>query len=314
MLDRMDVIVVGAGVVGLTSAIRLAESGRRVTVWSAEQPRDTTSAVAGALCGPNFPYGDERLDRWGKAADTVFRELAQQPDTGVRLGRGRLASRAGDAPPWASRIPGFALCDPDESAGFPVAFWVEVPTADMPRYLDYLSSRLTAADGEIVLRRVADLAEAAEAAPVVVNCTGTGARDLVGDDRVRAVKGQHVIVANPGLDTFFYEAALEGNAWAGFFPYGDRVVLGGVQIDDDWDRTPDPAATQQILARCTAVEPRLAGAEILAVEAGLRPVRDTPRLEREPLGTAMCIHNYGHGGIGVTWSWGSADDVLALVP
>ncbi len=74
----MDVIVVGAGVVGLTSAIRLAESGRRVAVWTGELPRETTSAVAGALCGPNFPYGDERLERWGKVADTVFRELAGQ--------------------------------------------------------------------------------------------------------------------------------------------------------------------------------------------------------------------------------------------
>ena len=309
----MDVIVVGAGVVGLTSAIRLAESGRRVAVWTAELPRETTSAVAGALCGPNFPYGDERLERWGKVADTVFRELAGQAGTGVRLSRGRLASRSGDgAPPWAPGIPGYALCAPDEAAGFPNAFWVELPTADMPRYLDYLTARLTAAGGEIVSRRIADLAEAAEAAPVVVNCTGTGARDLVGDVRVRAVKGQHVIVANPGLDTFFYEA-LGGTAWASIFPYGEHVVLGGVQVEDDWDRTPDPELTEEILARCVAVEPRLAGTEILAVEAGLRPVRDTPRLELENLGSAVCIHNYGHGGIGVTWSWGSADDVLALM-
>ncbi len=314
MLGRMDVIVVGAGVVGLTSAIRLAESGRRVAVWTAEPPRQTTSAVAGAMCGPNVPYGEERPDRWGKIADTVFRELAGLPGTGVRLTRGRLATRSADGPPpWASAIPGFALCAPEQSAGFPSAFWVELPTADMPRYLDYLTARLAAAGGELVPRRITDLTEAAEAAPVVVNCTGAAARDLAGDDRVRAVKGQHVIVANPGLDTFFYEA-LAGTTWAGFFPYGEHVVLGGVRVEDDWDRTPDPELTEAILARCVAVEPRLAGAEILTVEAGLRPVRDTPRLEREDLGSAVCIHNYGHGGIGVTWSWGSADDVLAFVP
>jgi D-amino-acid oxidase len=245
----------------------------------------------------------------------VFRELAGQPGTGVRLTRGRLATRGGDGPPpWAADLPGYALCTPEESAGYAVAFWVELPFADMPRYLDYLTARLGAAGGEIVQRRVTSLTEAADAAPVVVNCTGVGARALAGDSRVRAVKGQHVIVANPGLDTFFYEAALGGTEWAGIFPYGEHAVLGGVQVEDDWDRTPDPAVTEGILARCVAVEPRLAGAEVLAVEAGLRPVRDTPRLEREDLESAVCIHNYGHGGIGVTWSWGSADDVLALMP
>src|SRR5262245_24874221 len=105
----MDVIVVGAGVVGRPSAIRLAEWGRRVAVWTAEQPRETTSAVAGAMCGPSFPYGEERPDRWGRTADTVFRELAAQPGTGVRLTRGRLVSRSGDGPPpWAADLPGYA--------------------------------------------------------------------------------------------------------------------------------------------------------------------------------------------------------------
>jgi D-amino-acid oxidase len=134
----------------------------------------------------------------------------------------------------------------------------------------------------------------------------------VPDDGVRAVKGQHVIVANPGLDTFLSERSMTG-MWAGFFPYGDHVVLGGIAVEDDWDRTPDPDVTAGILDRCAKVEPRLAGAEVLRVEVGLRPFRDTPRLEAEKIGEAVCVHNYGHAGTGVSWSWGAADDVLALL-
>lgn len=37
------------------------------------------------------------------------------------------------------------------------------------------------------------------------------------------------------------------------------------------------------------------------------------RVEAEPIGRALCIHNYGHGGDGVTLSWGCAREVVNLV-
>ncbi len=309
----MDVIVVGAGVIGLTAAIRVAESGRSVVVWTAEMPADTTSAVAGALCGPFIPWGDQRVDRWGRTCRDRFTELAGLPGTGVQVTRGRLVSGMGDEiPPWAEDVPGFAPCTDDEAAGFSLAFWAEVPTVDMPVYLRYLTDRLAAAGGSIEVRRIASLGEAAQQAPAVVNCTGSGARDLVPDGGVRAIKGQHVVVANPGLDTFLYERSMTG-VWAGWLPYGDHVVLGGVSVEDGWDRTPDPDISTGILERCTRLEPRLADAEVLDVTVGLRPGRETPRLETEHIGSAVCVHNYGHGGTGVSWSWGAADDVIGAL-
>ena len=59
-----DVVVVGAGVIGLTTAICLAEAGMTVLVVSAEQPRQTTSAAAGALWGPHLVGMDQRIGRW----------------------------------------------------------------------------------------------------------------------------------------------------------------------------------------------------------------------------------------------------------
>jgi hypothetical protein len=56
-----------------------------------------------------------------------------------------------------------------------------MPLMDMPRYLDYLERRLVAAGGEIEQRRVRTLAEASEAAPVVMNCSGLGAGELARD-------------------------------------------------------------------------------------------------------------------------------------
>lgn len=312
-MTTKDVIVVGAGVIGLTSAIRLAESGRAVTIWTADSPAETTSVVAGAMCGPYMPTGNERLDRWSAVCRDTFTELAGVPDSGVRITRGRLVSNLGDEiPPWAADLPGYAACAGDDAAGFPVAFWAEVPTAEMPAYLRYLVERFIAAGGDLELRRIETLDEAAAEAAVVVNCTGTGARDLVDDDTVRAIKGQHVVVANPGLDTFLYERSTTGS-WAGWFPHGDHVVLGGVSVEDDWDREPDDEISAGILERCAKLEPRLRDPEILHVDVGLRPGRETPRLETERIGDAVCVHNYGHGGSGVSWSWGAAADVLGAL-
>jgi len=309
----LEVIVIGAGVSGLTTAVCLAEEGARVLVRTAEPPRRTTSAVAAAMCGPNFAAPDDPALRWGQIAEREFLALGENPRSGVRVGRGRLVSNWGDAlPPWAPSVPGFAPCSPQElPPGFRMGFWVELPTADMPRYLDYLAGRLVAAGGRIEQRPVRSLAEAAAEAPVVVNCTGTAARELAGDPEVRAVKGQHVIVENPGLDTFMYEGG-GGSAWTGFFPHRDRVVLGGVAIEDDWDLTPDPMVTEEIRARCIAAEPRLAHARVIGVDVGLRPTRPAVRLEEELVGGSRCIHNYGHGGVGVTLSWGCARDVVAI--
>jgi D-amino-acid oxidase len=307
---RVDVVVIGGGVIGLTSAVRAAEAGLAVEVWTAEPPERTTSVVASALLGPAIGPADHPVTRWTLASDAIFRELADDDGTGVRIGRGRLVSNDGDdVPPWALELPGYARTAPAESAGFAVGFWCELPVADMPRYLPYLTRRLATAGGRLVERRVAVLEEGLAVGHVVINCTGVYARELADDPDVTSVRGQHVVVANPGLDTFFYEGGYARTEWTGYFPHGDRVVLGGVAAAGDWSLEPDPTVTAAILRRCAAVEPTLENAEVLGVEVGLRPGRPAPRVERQ----GSIVHNYGHGSMGVTLSWGCADDALALI-
>jgi len=53
---------------------------------------------------------------------------------------------------------------------------------------------------------------------------------------------------------------------------------------------------------------------VLGHRVGLRPARPTVRLELDDSSSGHpTIHCYGHGGAGVTLSWGCADDVLQLV-
>lgn len=310
-----DVLVVGAGVIGLTTAICLAESGLRVRVITATPPARTTSAVAGALWGrgPGIADPVDRITAWSAVTFAELAALADDPATGVHFTRGREVTRAPVAAPVAAEARSVVRCLPDELPdGFRDGYWLTVPTVDMPLYLDYLVARLIAAGGGVVPGMVRHRDDVAGMAPVAVNCTGIAARDLVPDDTVRPVRGQHVVVANPGIDEFFVEETGEP-AWVSFFPHGDRVVLGGVAGADDWNLDPDPATAESIVRRCAAVEPMLAGAPVLAHQVGLRPARPEVRVAAEPGGDTLWVHNYGHGGMGVTLSWGCARDVVQLV-
>ncbi|MET9153209.1 FAD-dependent oxidoreductase [Streptomyces griseoflavus] len=308
------VVVVGAGVAGLTTAVVLAEAGASVHVIAAQVP-GVTSMAAGAMWGPYLVEPKDKVDQWGQRSLEIFRKLAEDPSTGVRLTSGIEASRTAEAPPdWATTLPGFRPCEPAElPAGFSAGYRFTVPLIDMPAYLAYLLRRLDAAGGTVERRRLASVADAAPA-PVIVNCTGLGAKELVPDHHLRPIRGQHVVVTNPGLTEFFSEDTGLSPDLLCFYPHGDTVVLGGTAIDSDGDLAPDDKAAASILARCAEVEPRLAEARVLEHRIGVRPTRDTVRVEaeRQEDGTIV-VHNYGHGGAGVTLSWGCADEAQRLV-
>ncbi len=314
-----DVLVIGAGVSGLTTAICLAEAGYAVTVAAADPPQRTTSAAAGAIWGPHLVGMDARVGRWGSLTMARLREMARDPATGVRVASGMAVSAAQQADPfdWISALDGPTPCDP---AGLPTGYatgWrLAAPIVSMPVYLRYLVARLDRAGAQVREARFTSLRQAAEltSAAVIVNCSGIGAHGLVPDRQVMPVRGQVVIVENPGISEFFVGVGREPGAITYYFPHGDVVVLGGTEEAGDWSREPDPAIAARILDDCAAVEPLLRGATVTEHRVGLRPVRPSVRLEAESLdGGPQLVHNYGHGGAGVTLSWGCALEVAALV-
>jgi D-amino-acid oxidase len=280
-------------------------------------PQQTTSVVAGAVWAPPRPA--ERAAQtlgWTEHSLGVFRELADDPATGVRmapaLAVGELTATEAMSSA-AALIPDLRPADPaDVPEGFGVGFRASLPMIDMPQYLDYLTRRLAAAGCEIEERPLRSLAEAADAAPVVVNCAGLGAGALTGDDTVRPLFGQHVVLTNPGLRQLFIEMS-QGPQWTCYFPHPQRIVCGGISIPGRLDTAADPDVTERILQRCRRIEPRLHEAEVIEVITGLRPDRPSVRVQAEPLGRGRCVHNYGHSSNGVTLSWGCARDVVRLV-
>ncbi|QFY13730.1 FAD-dependent oxidoreductase [Nonomuraea phyllanthi] len=307
------VVVVGAGVSGLTTAVVLAEAGHNVHVIASELP-GTTSLSAGAMWGPYLVEPKDKIDQWSQESLRTFQELAGDPATGVRLTSGIEASRTAQNPPdWATTLPGFQPCTPAElPEGFTAGYRFTVPLIDMPTYLDYLQHRIEAAGVSTELRTLSSLDEA-QPADVVVNCTGLSARSLTDDPRLRPIRGQQVAVTNPGLTEFFSEDTGTSPDLLCIYPHGDIAVLGGTAIDGDESLAVDHQAAEAILARCRAVEPRLAQARVLDHRVGLRPTRDHVRVEADPVEGRKLFHNYGHGGAGVTLSWGCAYQIKSMI-
>jgi D-amino-acid oxidase len=316
-MSASKAIVVGAGVSGLSSAMRLLESGFEVEIWTRDLPARTTSSVAGAIWYPYAVGADQRVERWARESYVEFERLARVEGSGVSMRGGVefLARGAHDANarhrahvPRVQSLPASEL--PER---FDRGFELALPIVEMPLYLDYLRRRFTAAGGRIVERALTSFDEALDAAPHVINCVGLAARELCGDGEMFAIRGQVVRVERADVERFVLDD-YDPRGVTYVVPRSRDCVLGGTSEARREDLVPDEDATRAILARCAELEPKLRGCQVLSVAVGLRPGRSSVRVasERAHAGNTL-VHNYGHGGAGVTLSWGCANEVLALV-
>ena len=303
------VIVIGSGVIGLSSARCLQHSGYDVRIVTRELPLQTTSVAAGALwSGSDL---DGRSCDWARATLNQFLSLTEQANSGVTLQRMREVYAQKVPDPWYRELLPFfqRLSKHEMRGGLLGGYLMDVPLVAPPIYLERLHDQFLAAGGRLELRTVESLEEMAGEAPLLVNCTGVGAREVANDDSVYPIRGQTMLTDAQGIRVGY----MDNSAVDQIFPRADGVLIGGVKTKGDWNRQLDPAISERILRRCTKIEKRLAGAKVLREFVGLRPGRDEVRLEVEmlPNGCSV-IHNYGHAAVGYTLSWGCALEVVAL--
>lgn len=310
-----QVIVVGAGVVGLSVAYELARAGHQVRIVADADTADTVSAVSAALW---FPYRSERsadADLLLERSLVRFEELLSVPETGVVRRSGTVLERTPDPDrSWASLFPDAVEVTPDRlPAGVLSGVRVALPFITVPDYLPWLLGRVRDLGVALERRAVTAVAELTGSADAVVVAAGLRSGELLGDDRsLVPVRGQIVRLSNPGLTDWITDEDNPGGLTY-VFPRNVDVVAGGVAVEGSSDATVHEDVAAAILARVTQLVPELAGERVLGHAAGLRPARPTIRVEPVPGHAVPVVAAYGHGGAGVTLSWGTAERVATLL-
>lgn len=252
------VAVLGAGVIGLTTARLVQEAGFAVRIYAAAVPPETTSDIAGGQWHPSGHFRDDAVSpEWRRqflaAADYSWRrfQVMVGDDYGIRWLPTYTQSEGGLEPALTPTFPPVnRMLDRDENP-FPIEHVVRYDTmyVETGRFLRQLMRDVYAAGGQIRVRRFAtpqDVAALPE--PLVFNCTGLGARELFGDSELRPARGQLAILLPQSEVRYAYTLR------AGYmFPRSDGIVLGGTFDLDDWSLEPDPATTRRILAHHAAL-------------------------------------------------------------
>ena len=296
---------------GLSCAVKLLEAGHEVVVISDRFSPDTVSDIAAAIWYPFLTAPADRADGWGIATYAELERLSErEPQSGVRMRDGREYLRqAVDPPEWSEDIAAFRILDDSEiPEGYVFGWQFRAPVIEMQLYMPWLRSRVEALGGSFVQSFVEDLNEVS--GEVVVNCVGLGARELCGDEEVRPARGQVIFIdQDPGIGHFDQQP----ETLTYTIPRSDVTVLGGTAQVDDWGMDIRPEDDDLILSKVEALWPELDRSRIIGGAVGLRPSRSEVRLEVEYIGERRVVHNYGHGGAGVTLSWGCAEEVANLV-
>lgn len=304
-----EVTVIGAGVSGLSSALNLQLAGFEVRILTRDPPQATASSAAGAVWAGGSLAG--RARRWADDSLSHFLGLATRADSGVGLRRMRQLFPEQVGLPWfKDKLPFFANMRAEELPPDAGDGWImDVPVVAPPRYLQYLQEQFLGAGGKLDVREVASLDALADDSRLLVNCTGAWAKYVTPDPEVFPIRGQTLLVDAPQIRS----GAMRASDDTYLFPRDDGVLLGGIYQYGSWHPEADAEQTRDILERCSQIEPAVTEAAIIRTAVGIRPGREAVRLEAEKRSRKRAvIHNYGHGSIGFTLSWGCALEVLEL--
>jgi D-amino-acid oxidase len=315
-MSAKDILVLGAGVSGLSTALLAQQHGYAVTIWARELPPHTTSNAAAAIWYPYLCYPREKALAWAKSSYAYFlSEFVPEPASGCSIKTcTELFESPQPEPWWAAALPApIERPGPEElPEGYVDAYRFPGILIETDIYLAYLLERFLAANGKIEQREITDLAEIQDTADLVVNCFGLGARHLLDDQRLYPVRGQMLRVRAQGADSILFDDS-GGHALALVVPRSTDLLLGGTTQEHDWNTAPSNADSAAILAKARHLVPSLGDIEVLETIVGLRPVRDEVRVGAEQIGSTRLVHNYGHGGAGFTLSWGCAEESISLL-
>jgi D-amino-acid oxidase len=323
----MGILVIGAGLSGLTTATTLARQGYDVTVIAEKVGVDSASVIATAIWHVYLVDPDDKriLDWSSRTLEVLLHLAATDTKSGVELIEGvELFRNSEEAlPTWFDIPPKFSMLTLEELQDYPGVKWgyfVSAPVANMEKYLPWLVDEAKKSGVTFQSKKLASLEDVDPIYDLVVSCTGIESQSFLADKTVVPVRGQYLMLRNAGIELERYigdDDHPEGMSYA-ILRDGDLLVGGTEEFGVaklEFDQTPDA-----ILSRAAKFAPEISQIDPRKWEkvVGLRPFRPggvclemTSRMTKG--GSMPVIFNYGHGGSGFSLSWGCAEEVLHLV-
>ncbi|GAA5964453.1 hypothetical protein JCM3765_006285 [Sporobolomyces pararoseus] len=300
MSGQQKVVVLGAGVVGLTCALSLVERGFAVHIVARDLPEDTDSQLfASPYAGANWcPFKNpEEGPREKKWEAVTFKRLSEFIPSGLAIalkGTRRFAQNEEQLLGhwYKDVVPRYRRLSPSECPEGAVGVEFDTLSVNAPKYCQFLASELRSKGVTIERRYIRDIEEAFESfggCDIVVNATGLGAKSIAGveDQDVQPIRGQTVLIKSSCVRCTMDNSDPNSSAYIIPRP-GGEVICGGSYGVDDWDLSVSPAHAKRILSHCLRLDPSISsdgtleGIHILRHNVGLRPSRSSgPRVESE---------------------------------
>jgi D-amino-acid oxidase len=305
----MNIAVIGAGISGMSSALKLAEAGHHIAVFAKAFSPDITSNRAAAFWLPYHIRNDKRGIDWCRKSYEMYKTLSPDPATGISM-KQLVKVVADDVAEvdrsWKDFMPPGSYHSIEKEklpAGFIEGDEAEVPLIETQLFLPWLQRHLESKGVSFQQKDICDFSEL-DQFDLIVNCSGLGARSLCNDHELVPYRGQVALLSpREGLPIF-----LDNEKPQYIVPRKDAIIIGGTYEANVWEETTEPETIEFLLQKAFHIYPGLREQEFIGSWAGLRPHRNDVRLERE----GNIIHNYGHGGSGFTLAFGCAEDVVKL--
>ncbi|XP_049959273.1 D-aspartate oxidase isoform X2 [Schistocerca serialis cubense] len=323
-MSNIRIGVLGAGVVGVTTALELQKEypSASLTIIADKFGQETTSdgaagifRPASSFCGPTEDISRQWInDSYYYYED--IRKSAEAAHAGVIQMSGYILSSINkdivQNHYLEKLLPLFRRATEEELSLYPGnwkygTFYTTLVT-ECRKFLPWGMHRFEEAGGQVKNKLLSSFNDVSGDFDIVVNCLGLGAKYLCSDHNMVPIRGQVLKVNAPWIKTFLY-----GDFDTYIIPGIEAATLGGCRNYDSYDLRVNRHDTASILERCTALVPSLKKASIIREWVGLRPHRSPVRVEAENINGLKVVHNYGHGGYGVTSAPGTAKHAVQLV-